>query len=625
MSLSMIEQVVADTYRMFRPPSKRTVSEWADESRVLTSETSSEVGRWNTSRAPFQREIMDAFTQPGIWQIAIMASSQVGKTEMELNMLGRLIDEDPGSVLFVQPTLSLAEDFSKRRVSSMISACPSLASKVYEAKSRDANNTIYMKQFPGGSVTFAGANSPRELAGRPIRYLFMDEIDGFPKSAGTEGDPIKLAERRTETFRYNRKVVVTSTPTIKNGPIETHYKKGTQEEWHVQCPHCGEFSFIKFSDIKFDIVLVDAGGEKEKQAKNIRWVCPRCREESREHQTKRQPGKWIARNPDAAEAEGIRSFRLSAFMSPWSDWRDIAKNFLDAKDDPELLKVFYNTMLGESWEVRDRSGAPEKLFARREYYDAEVPEGVTLLTMGVDTQDNRLEYEIVGWSRDEESWGIAHGTIPGRPDEEQVWRELDALLDREWKRRNGRSMRVLATFVDSGGHYTSDVYKECAARAKRRVWAIKGEAGENKQFVRLMKASAHGGKEAIRFMIAVDAGKEAIMYETGVEAEGPRYMHFPQEARAGYTQEYFYGLISERMVVHTKAGRGYVTWEKIYERNEPLDCRNYALAAYRFFNWDFDRLEKDLKTEPGEKVIKREPPKGQKKKSKYMISSGISV
>lgn len=625
MSLSMIEQVVADTYRMFRPPSKRTVSEWADESRVLTSETSSEVGRWNTSRAPFQREIMDAFTQPGIWQIAIMASSQVGKTEMELNMLGRLIDEDPGSVLFVQPTLSLAEDFSKRRVSSMISACPSLATKVYEAKSRDANNTIYMKQFPGGSVTFAGANSPRELAGRPIRYLFMDEIDGFPKSAGTEGDPIKLAERRTETFRYNRKVVVTSTPTIKNGPIETHYKKGTQEEWHVQCPHCGEYSFIKFSDIKFDIVLVDAGGEQEKQAKNIRWVCPKCREESREHTTKRQPGKWIARNPDAAEAEGIRSFRLSAFMSPWSDWRDIAKNFLDAKDDPELLKVFYNTMLGESWDVRDRSGAPEKLFARREYYDAEVPEGVTLLTMGVDTQDNRLEYEIVGWSRDEESWGIAHGTIPGRPDEEQVWRELDALLDREWKRRNGRSMRVLATFVDSGGHYTSDVYKECAARAKRRVWAIKGEAGENKQFVRLMKASAHGGKEAIRFMIAVDAGKEAIMYETGVETEGPRYMHFPQEARAGYTQEYFYGLISERMVVHTKAGRGYVTWEKIYERNEPLDCRNYALAAYRFFNWDFDRLEKDLKTEPGEKVIKREPPKGQKKKSKYMISSGISV
>lgn len=623
--MNLIAEAVRDTYRMFRPPSRRTVSEWADERRVLTSETSSEVGKWSTSRAPFQREIMDAFTQPGIWQIAIMASSQVGKTEMELNMLGRLIDEDPGSVLFVQPTLSLAEDFSKRRVSSMISACPSLASKVYEAKTRDANNTIFMKQFPGGSVTFAGANSPRELAGRPIRYLFMDEIDGFPKSAGTEGDPIKLAERRTETFRYNRKVVVTSTPTIKNGPIESHYKKGTQEEWHVQCPHCGEYSFIRFEDIKFDIVEAEAGGEKEKQAKNIRWVCPKCREESREHQTKRQPGKWIKRNPDA-EAEGIRSFRLSAFMSPWSDWKDIAKNFLDAKDDPELLKVFYNTMLGESWEVRDRSGVPERLFARREYYDADVPEGAILLTMGVDTQDNRLEYEVVGWSAEEESWGISRGVIPGRPDEEQVWRELDGLLEREWRRPDGRSMRILATFVDSGGHYTSQVYDECAARAKRRVWAIKGEAGENKQFVRLMKQSAKGGKEAIRFLIAVDAGKEAILYETGIEQVGARYMHFPMEPRAGYTMDYFYGLISERMVVHTKAGRGYVVWEKIHERNEPLDCRNYALAAYRFFNWDFDRLEKDLKTAPGEKiVVQREQVKGQKKKSRYMVSQGIKV
>lgn len=615
-----IEEVVRDAYRALTPPSRRTVSQWADQCRVLTSETSSEVGRWRTDRAPFQREIMDAFTQPGIWQIVVMASSQVGKTEIELNMLGRVIEEEPASVLFVQPSLALAEDFSKRRVSGMIAACPTLRERVYEAKTRDSNNTILMKNFPGGNVTFAGANSPRELAGRPIRYLFMDEIDGFPKSSGTEGDPIKLAERRTETFRYNRKVVLTSTPTIKNGPIEKRYKRGTQEEWHVCCPHCGQYSFIRFEDIRFEQEEYDAGGEKAKRAVNLRWECAICRRQTKEHATKRQPGKWVKRNPEA-EREGIRSFRLSAFMSPWSDWADIAQNFLDAKDDPEALRVFYNTMLGQSWEVRDHSGLPEKLHARREYYEAEVPDGPLLLTMGVDTQDNRLEYEIVGWSRDEESWGISRGVIPGRPDEEGVWRELDALLEREWMRRDGRGLRVLATFVDSGGHYTEAVYKACDARRSRRVWAVKGELGEGKQFVRMMKSAART-QQSVRFLIAVDTAKEAVLYETGIETIGPRYMHFPMEPRRGYNLDFFYGLISEKMVVHTRSGRNYIVWEKVYERNEPLDCRGYALAAYRYFNWDFTRLERELQGEAGEKPVKMA---AAPKKSRYMISSGIQV
>lgn len=249
----LIAELFIYTLLMLRPPKLQSVSEWADDNRILVSESSSEPGKWRTDRAPYQREIMDAFTQPGIWQIVIMASAQVGKTELELNMMGRAIDVDPGPMLFIQPTDGFAEDFSKRRVAPMIRACPALQRKVYEAKSRDAGNTITMKTFPGGSVAFTGANSPTELAGRPVRYVFMDEIDRFPASAGTEGDPLELAERRTETFRHNRKVVKTSTPTIKGASkIEKAYMLGTQEEWHTECPHCKKFSFIRFDNIKFD-------------------------------------------------------------------------------------------------------------------------------------------------------------------------------------------------------------------------------------------------------------------------------------------------------------------------------------------------------------------------------------
>ena len=618
----LIAELFIYTLLMMKPPKLQSVSEWADSNRILVSESSSEPGRWRTDRAPYQKEIMDAFTQPGIWQIVIMASAQVGKTELELNMMGRAIDVDPGPMLFVQPTDGFAEDFSKRRVAPMIRACPALQRKVYEAKSRDAGNTITMKTFPGGSVAFTGANSPTELAGRPVRYVFMDEIDRFPASAGTEGDPLELAERRTETFRHNRKVVKTSTPTIKGASkIEKAYMLGTQEEWHTECPHCKKFSFIRFDNIKFDKEeYKDEGGERNYHVRNVRWQCPLCQGETKEYDTKRCPAKWVAKNPEAIET-GVRSFRLNAFMSPWSDWTDICRSFLKAHDDPELLKVFVNTMLGESWEMRDRSGAPEMLFNRREIYNAEVPTGVLVMTMGIDTQDNRLEYEVVGWGREEQSWGIAKGVIPGRADAPEVWEEIDDLLDREWTLPNGMKMRILASFMDSGGHFTQEVYGECARRQAKRLFAVKGEGGD-KPYVRLMKKD-NGKDNATRFIIGVDSGKEAIMYATTVTEPGKRYMHFPRDYTCGYDIEYFRGLISEKMVLHRRMGQTVVSWEKTYDRNEPLDCRNYARAAYKYFNWNFDKMERLLNGTDEPKIETRK--QVEKHRKKRVLSEGIKV
>ena len=623
--MGRLGELIRDTYAMFRPPALQTVSEWADANRVLVSESSSEPGRWRTDRAPYQRGIMDAFTQVGIWKIVIMASAQTGKTEIELNMMGRAIDVDPGPMLFIQPTDGFAEDFSKRRVAPMIRACPRLKRKVYEAKSRDAGNTIGMKTFPGGSVAFTGANSPTELAGRPVRYVFCDEIDRFPASAGTEGNPLKLAERRTETFRERgRKMVLTSTPTVKGtSEIEKNYLQGTQEEWHTECPHCHNFSFIKFDQIKFDKEeYKDEAGERNYHVRNVRWKCPVCERETGEYDTKRCPAKWVSKNPEAVEA-GVRSFRLSAFMSPWSDWKDICRSFLNAHDDPELLKVFVNTMLGETWEVRDRSGVPEQLYARREKYDAEVPDGVLVLTMGVDTQDNRLEYEIVGWDRDEQSWGISRGVIPGIPDTKSVWEEIDALMDRQWRTPGGMSLKVMAAFVDSGGHYTQDVYRACAERFVngRKIFAIKGDDGQDKEYVSMMKKS--GPIKSPKFVIGVDSGKTAIMSSTAVETPGARYMHFPRDYEAGYDMEFFRGLISEKMVIHRRGGKAVMAWEKTYERNEPLDCRNYARAAYKYFRWPFDKIEGRLKGLDVEPVVTQA--QVQKKKRKTVVSKGISV
>lgn len=616
-------ELLKATYELFRPPRKRTVSQWADENRILVSDSSSEAGRWRTDRAPYQREIMDAFTDPKIYEIDVMASAQVGKSEIQLNMIGEAVDEDPGPMMYVQPTKEMAEDYSKRRIAPMISACPTLREKFYAAKGKDSNNTISMKLFPGGSLAIIGANSPTDLASKPIRYLLCDEIDRFPDSAGTEGDPIALAERRTETFRHNRKIVKCSTPTIKGkSKIEKAFMKGTQEEWRTECPHCRSFSFIRFDDIRFDREeFRDEDGKKDWIVTNARWRCPVCQREIPEAEAKRLPAKWFARNPKAL-ANGIRSFRLSAFMSPWSDWRDIALSFLHAKDDPQLLQVFHNTMLGESWELRENNSEPQQLYGRREHYNAQVPTGVLVMTMGVDTQDNRLEYEIVGWDRDEQSWGIQRGIIPGRPDAPGVWEEIDNLLEQEWEMANGMTLRISATFVDSGGHFTSDVYRQCARREMRRVFAIKGEPGEGKAYVRLMKKEKDAPK-GTRFMIAVDSGKEAILYGAGVEEPGARFMHFPVGDDRGYDLEFFRGLLSEKQMLVRRRGQNVITWEKVHERNEPLDCRNYARAAYKFFHWDFTKVEKILRGEDTEPTVTRN--EAARKRTKRVISKGIQV
>ena len=620
--MSAIAELARYTYSMFRPPAQQTVSEWADANRVLVSESSAEPGAWRTDRAPYQREIMDAFTQPGIWQIVIMASAQVGKSEIELNMMGCAIDNDPGPMLYIQPTDKVAEDYSKRRIAPMIQACPTLREKVFKARSRDAANTISMKTFPGGSLAIIGANSPADLSSKPVRYIFMDETDRFPASAGTEGDPQELAERRTETFRHNRKIVKTSTPTIKGkSKIETDYMNGTQEEWHTECPHCHTYNYIRFADIHFEKEdYVNEGGDEDYHVKVVTWRCPTCKRDIGEYECKRLPAKWVQKNPKAIQ-NGIRSFRLNAFMSPWSDWKDIVWKFLKAHKDPEKLKTFYNTILGESWEVHTNSGLDETLYKRREHYDAEVPTGVLLLTMGMDTQDNRLEYEVVGWDRNGQSWGISRGVIPGRADAPGVWEEVDALLDREWRLANGMKMKILATFIDSGGHFTTAIYKACAKRASKRIWPIKGEKGAGKPECRPMK---RGQGEGAKFMLGVDAGKEGIMYEAAVEEPGPNYMHFPIDYRAGYDMEYFKGLISERMEIHRRGGQGVIVWEQFYERNEPLDCRNYARMAYRYFHWRFDELERIVNgiEEPKKIITKTEETK---RKQRRVVSRGIQV
>lgn len=569
-----------------RPRERLTVSEWADRYRVLVSESSAASGRWRTSATPYQREIMDAFTQRDVERIVVMCSAQVGKTEIMLNMMMRAIDIDPGPMAYLNSTALFSDDFSKRRFMPAVSACERIAGLMADSKSRDSGNTITLKTFPGGSVAFIGANSPTELASRPIRYIFGDEIDRWPESAGAEGDPLKLIEKRATTFR-NRRIVYVSTPTTKKNKINQQYLLGTQEEWQVKCPECGRLHMIRFEDIRYKYDAREVNGRRQYHVYDVFWKCPDCLGEFGETVMKAAPAEWVAHNAPALEQSKCRSFHLNAFTSHWVDWRAIITEYLEAEKDVNLLRVFYNTTLGEPWDIMDVDDLPDELLARREHYAAEIPNGCLVLTMGVDTQDNRMQYEIVGWGEDEESWGIQYGMIPGRADTPQPWLTIDDLLRSRWKRQDGREMRIACTFVDSGGHFTSDVYRQCAKRTQWRVFAIKGVTGDDREYVKMSKLPGQ-----ILFLIGVDSGKAAIMANAQVREWGPNYMHFNDDEQKGYGQDYFKSLISEKMELHTFRGRQRMGWHKIYDRNEALDCRNYARAAFKGFDWRLQELKK---------------------------------
>ena len=604
----------------FKPPENLTVSEWADKYRRLSPETSAEAGPWRTSRTPYLEEPLRAFTDPKIHKICMVAASQVGKSELELNIIGYIIDQDPGSILYVHPSLEDARKFSRLRVSPMIRDSKVLKSKVTDVKGKDSTSTVLQKSFPGGMLTITGSNSASALASTPARYIIGDERDRWAVSAGTEGDPWALAEARQATF-YNAKAIEVSTPTIKGASnIEAGYYQGTQERWCHECPHCGEYNEITFGSIKFEHKIIQVHGKKShKIVGAMQYVCPSCGCISTETEMRKQPAKWVANNPDALSS-GVRSFWLNAFSSPWTPWSKIATKFLDAQKDPERLKVVCNTLLGELWEDRGDVQDEDSMLSRREQYPAELPDNVLCLTCGVDTQDNRLEYEVVGHGKGGATWGIKKGYIMGKPDTEEVWERLDDVVDHVYHYQNGKGLKISITFVDSGGHYTQEVYKQTRARFNKRVFAIKGKGGEGIPYVGPPSKVATKDNKKITcwlYTIGVDAGKSSIMSALKVmDPDGEsKYCHFPLGEERGYDLNYFNGLLSERMVL-SKSRRGNKwSWEKLpgHERNEALDCRNYAMAGFRVVDPDLDAIERRLKgleeQKPAQQVVKNKKKK----------------
>ena len=595
------------------PPDDLTVTQWAEAKRRLSAESAAEPGPWRTERTPYLREPMDAFTDPKVRHIVMVAASQVGKSEFLNNCIGYIIDEDPGSILFIHPTTIDAQEYSKLRIAPMLRDSPALRQKIAAPKSRDSHNTILQKAYPGGILTMCGSTEAHALSSKPIRYVFGDERDRWATSAGNEGDPWDLAMARQTTF-YNAKAVEVSTTTIKNASaIEAAYYTGTMERWNSKCPHCGEYHEIRWSDIRFEYDEIIVSHKKTYKVKKVYYTCPGCGCISTEAEMKRAPAKWIAENPEAY-GQGTRSFWLNAFVSQWASWESIVLKYLNALGSTKKMQVVFNTCFGEPWEDRGDIEDEDSLLARREDYGkdkngepVELPPGVLVLTAGVDTQDDRMEYEIVGHGFFGETWGIEKGIVMGRPDDDATWNKLDEVVfDRVMRFENGVGLRVSMSFVDEGGHFTQSVRAQCNARISKKVFCIKGMPGQDKPYISPpKKQKIFVNQIAVgtcwQYQLGVDSGKEIIMDNLRVQTPGQKYCHFPK--RDDYGSAYFAGLLSETKVYDPNKKQPW-SWKKIpgHERNEPLDCRNYALAAFKALPKNLDEIDRQIKAASGVRV-----------------------
>jgi len=505
----------------------------------------------------------------------------------------------------VQPTDGEGKKFSKERIAPTIRDTPVLRSLIGTEKSRDANNTLMQKFFPGGYVAIVGANSPVGLASRPIKILLADEIDRWPESAKKEGDPLTIVEKRTTTFPYSYKMVKVSTPTIDGfSRIQHEFNRGSMEKWKLPCPVCDSYHELKWANIKFAHCRNEEG----------EWIdgmeplgeCPSCGVLSSEISWKNGTGEWF---PEKENSE-IKSFHLSALVSPWRSWTDIVKKFLSSKDDTEMLKVWVNTELGEPWIEEGESADFDELFNRREDYAASVPKDVLVLTAGVDVQDDRFEMEIVGWGENKASWGIEYKVVYGNTALPETWELLDQQLLKTYVCEDGTSMQIMRTCIDSGGHRTPETYRFCAERENRGVYAIKGKGGSGMNIVHTFSRTKKA--KNILFTIAVDTAKSVLYTRLAQkEQEKAGYCHFPID----YDEGYFEGLTSEVKVTKMIKGRPKTEWQlKKGVRNEPLDCRVYNIAAIEILNPNFEELKK----RKGGKQPAR-------KKRRGTVSKGVNV
>ena len=550
-------KAVNNAARMLRPPPKLLPSEWA-EKNVRIPVGNAIPGMIRFDNAPYQREPLDMTVNPECQRITLMWSAQVGKTMLALCAQAYRISQDPTSQIMMQPSQGDLHTWLETKFNPMVDANEDLQHLIAKPRGREGVNNQRMKSYPGGFMMYSWSGSPKTMRGRSAPFIVCDEVDGFDKT--TEGHPVSLLWQRAATFGDRRKLLEISTPTIKDASwIESAYEQGDERRFHVCCPDCDHEQTLKWSQVTWD----------EGDPSSAHYACEECGSAWNDGQriAAIRKGRWIAEK----EFRGHASYHLNELYSVFRKTSDIVQSFLEKKHSGDL-QTFVNVSLAETWEERGEGVETHELMDRCEKWD-HIPDDVVMLVAGVDVQDDRLECEIVGIGKDDETWSVGYHILNGDPASPRVWENLDSVIFAEYERNDGTILTVRGTGIDTGGHHTQTVYKYVKLREGRRVFALKGVGGEGRPLV--SRPSKNNIGKVRLFAVGSDTAKELVYSRLRIDEPGAGYCHFPERG-----EEYFKQLTAERLVTKYVRGHAKRVWMKTRSRNEALDVRCYALAAY---------------------------------------------
>ena len=541
-----------------KPPPNLKPSEWSEQN-VRVPIGNAVPGLIRFDHAPYQREPLDMTANPECNRITLMWSAQVGKTMLALCAQAFKIAQDPQSQIMMQPSQGDLSTWLETKFNPLVDSNDRLQELIAKPRGREGVNNQRMKSYPGGFLMFSWSGSPKTMRGRSAPFIVCDETDGYDKSQ--EGHPVSLLWQRAATFGDRRKLLEISTPTIKNASwIEDAYLQGDQRRFHVPCPSCDTRQELTWSSVIWD----------EGSPETAKYACTGCGVmwSDGERIAAIRRGEWRSSQP----FRGHASYHLNELYSCFRKLGDIAQSFLEKKRSGDL-QTFVNVSLAETWEESGEGVDQDLLENRAEDWGEKWPDEVITVVAGVDVQDDRLEVELVGVGRDEETWSLEYMVLPGDPSSPQVWADLDAVLFASYETDDGRELGVRATCIDTGGHHTQATYRYIKGRESRRVFGIKGVGGEGRPLVG--RPSKNNIGKVRLFPIGSDTAKELVYGRLKITEPGPGYCHFP----INRDPEYFLQLTSEKLVTRYVRGHAKRQWIKSRRRNEALDVRCYAMAA----------------------------------------------
>lgn len=610
-SLAAFDKMLFDSCALVRPPEKLTVAEWADKYGMLSAEGSARPGKFYVSNAEYQREPFEALSPGSSWEtVVLLWASQVGKTQIALFLTAYHVHHDPAPILFVEPTEDLCKVIVRDRIDPMIRDTPELR-ELFAQRNKGKADLMH-KPFPGGQISMGWANSPSQLASRPVRILITDEEGRYGPNA--EGDPVEQGRKRMATFR-NRKHARISSPGLRRTCSATKaYEHSDQRKYYVPCPQCGEFQTLKFGQIK---------GTPE----DCYYVCEAngCLITEDDKAGMILKGEWRAENPGGGDGK-TAGFQLSALYSTIGyTWGELLADYRKA-NVPELLQVFTNTVLAEPWDEEAEGADLNEVAKRAEEYPAPAPGWVVFITCGADVQKDRIEATKWGWGLNKVAGPIEHRIFHGDPEKHpEVWAAFEAWRAMEVEHETGLHLPTACTFIDSGdGNRTQAVYDFTRPRRRKGILACKGSSLPGAPVVGREKPS--GKKRTPLVIVGTSTVKDTLFGRLGItDPSKPGYIHFPSNPEAGCDREYFSHLTAEKLVTHRTKGGERAVWEKQQRRNEALDCAVYAYAAKEFTRAPIEHLARRLEARAAALPPEQRPGSPEYAQQKQMLALARAI